>query len=110
MGALVAIALAVAGAGWADEVGRLAGQQVTLSADGRDYTIDDIAGEGPPMVGVVARRGPDLFLDTGAASYRLTGRLAEPRMAGPGYKIWVVGDLVGHDLAARRLGVLARPR
>ena len=109
MGLLLAIALAAAGTGWADEVDRLVGQRVAVAADG-SYTIEDIAGEGAPRVGVVVRDGADLLLDTGGARYRLTGPLARPRMAGPGYKIWVLGELRGSTLAARRLGVLAPPR
>ncbi len=109
MGLLLAIALAAAGTGWADQLDRLAGQRVAVADDG-SYTIEDVAGEGKPLVGVVVRDGSDLFLDTGAARYRLTGPLARPRMAGPGYKVWVLGALHGNDLAARRLGVLAPPR
>ncbi len=95
----------------ADELSRLQGQQYTVSADGKSYVIDDIAGEGKPVVGVVERRGANLWLvpETGQAA-RLIGVLARPRIAGPGYKIWVLGELNrAGDLRARRLGVLAPP-
>ena len=41
----------------AGEIDRLAGQRVTVAADGQSYVIDDVAGEGAPIVGVVERRG-----------------------------------------------------
>lgn len=97
---------------------RLAGHRVRVTADGSGYTIMDIAGEGAPVVGVVERRGDHLWLVTGdRARYRLTGPLARPRIAGPGYKVWVLGDVIdsaGHPaggpvLRPRRLGVLAPP-
>ena len=106
---LLAIALAAAGAGWADEVDRLVGQRVAVADDG-SYAIEDVAGEGKPLVGQVVRAGDDLLLDTGAARYRLTGPLARPRMAGPGYKVWVLGADDGESVQARRLGVLRPPR
>lgn len=99
------------------EIGRLAGHRVTRTADG--YTIDDIAGEGRPVVGIVVRRGASLYLDGDHGSYRLAGRLARPRIAGPGYKIWalgpvsvsisVSGEAPDRVLTPRRLGVLAPP-
>jgi hypothetical protein len=93
----------------AAELARLDGQRVELR--GGRYTIVDVAGEGAPLVGVVERRGAALWLvaERGPAR-RLTGPLARPRIAGPGYKVWVLGS-VGADgsLAARRLGVLAPP-
>lgn len=97
---------------------RLTGHRVRVAADGSGYTIMDIAGEGAPVVGVVERRGDHLWLVTGdRARYRLTGPLARPRIAGPGYKIWALGDVIdsaGHPaggpvLRPRRLGILAPP-
>ncbi|MEM9490060.1 MAG: hypothetical protein AAGC55_13010 [Myxococcota bacterium] len=94
------------------ELSRLRGQQVTITGAG--YTIDDIAGEGRPLVGVVERRGDHLILVAGAAGeYRLAGPLARPRIAGPGYKVWALGTLSGRPpqpvLTVRRIGVLAPP-
>jgi hypothetical protein len=90
------------------ELGRLGGHRVELVAGG--YRIVDVAGEGAPVVGVVERRGAELWLVGGGAARRLAGPLAQPRIAGPGYKVWVLG-VNGPDgsLVARRLGVLARP-
>ncbi len=97
----------------AAEVGRLVGHRLSIAADGAGYVIDDIAGEGKPLVGVVVRRGDALHLEVGDVSYLLAGPLAKPRMAGPGYKIWVLGRVEGAPtspiLHARRLGVLAPP-
>jgi hypothetical protein len=94
----------------ADELARLVGQRVVLGPGG-SYRIADVAGEGAPDVGVVERRGGALWLrpDRGAAR-RLAGPLAHPRIAGPGYKVWVLGR-IGPDgaLVARRIGILARP-
>lgn len=94
----------------ADELSRLRGHRVVVADDGQSYTIEDVAGAGRPHVGIVDRRGEELWLRSDARDYRLTGPLAQPRMAGPGYKIWVLGEVSGDRLAARRLGVLARPR
>ena len=92
----------------AAEIARLVGQGVEVH--GESYTIRDIAGEGAPLVGVVERRGDELWL-VGATTVRLTGPLAHPRLAGPGYKVWVLGVPDGAGgLRARRLGVLAPPR
>ncbi len=91
----------------AAELGRLVGQDVIAGPDG--YVIRDVAGEGAPLVGVVERRGDALWL-VGDASVRLTGPLAHPRIAGPGYKVWVLGEREGEALRARRLGVLAPPK
>jgi hypothetical protein len=88
---------------------RLAGQRVSLARDGHSLTIDDIAGRGPPHLGVVERRGQDLVLVTRAGAFRLRGPLARPRLAGPGYTVWVIGHLDGEDLCAQRLGVLRKP-
>lgn len=111
MSALLAVLL-----GWAPgalppaqaaEVARLEGHTVEVEGDG--YRITDVAGEGAPRVGVVERRGPALWLVTEGEALRLVGPLAAPRIAGPGYKVWVVGDRDGDTLRARRLGVLAPP-
>jgi hypothetical protein len=87
----------------AAEVGRLAGHLVSEHCG--QYEIEDIAGEGRPIVGVVERRGVGLWVQ----DLQLTGPLARPRIAGPGYKVWVLGDRDGRTLRARRLGVLAPP-
>jgi len=87
----------------ADELSRLDGQRVTVTDGG--YRIDDIAGEGAPVVGVVERRGKHLYL----AELRLTGPLARARIAGPGYKVWAIGTVSGKTLRLRRIGILARP-
>lgn len=94
------------------ELERLEGQRVAITDQG--YEIEDIAGEGKPLVGVVERRGRDLYLVArDGQSYRLQGVLARPRMAGPGYKVWVLGKVSGQApglvIDARRLGVLAPP-
>lgn len=109
----------------AAELTRLEGQRVRLVGDHagpRDreedtagaYVIEDVAGEGAPVVGVVERRGEALWLvAVGGASYRLAGVLARPRIAGPGYKVWALGavTIAGGErvLTARRIGVLAPP-
>lgn len=107
---LLALAPAIT-APLADELSRLEGHTVTVAADGASYTIDDVAGEGAPHVGVVERRGDALWLTaaTGEA-LRLTGPLAIPRIAGPGYRVWVLGQVDGDTLAAQRLGILAPPQ
>lgn len=120
------------------ELGRLEGQRVRLvdfgtgpgagldtgqstgpdtgpgTAQSRRYVIEDVAGEGAPVVGVVERRGQALWLVAeDGASYRLAGPLARLRITGPGYKIWALGAATtvggGRVLAARRIGVLAPP-
>lgn len=114
---LVALALWWSGANGAptaptvaDELSRLAGQTVQVAPDGASYLITDVAGEGPPRVGVVERRGRALWLvDDHGGAVRLTGPLAVPRIAGPGYRVWVVGSADGDALHARRLGVLRPP-
>ena len=89
---------------------RLAGHQVRFAA-GR-VVIDDIAGEGRPWVGVIERRGGELWLRTDVIALRLAGALARPRIAGPGYLAWATGTLEESPmptLRLRRLGILARP-
>jgi hypothetical protein len=91
----------------ADEKERLVAQVIDGDA------IRDIAGEGPPLVGVVERRGEALWLvvEGGGDALRLVGRLAHPRIAGPGYRVWVIGTAVdGGGYQPRRLGVLSPPR
>lgn len=90
------------------ERGRLAGQ--TIERSGSGYRIVDVAGEGPPRVGVVERRGKSLWLVAGDEALELTGPLAVPRIAGPGYRVWIIGERHGQKLEARRLGVLRPPR
>ena len=89
---------------------RLVGQRAEAAPDGRTVRIEDVAGLGRPWVGTVERRGAALWLVTGAGALRLTGPLARPRIAGPGYAVWVAGRVDGEGLAARRLGILRRPR
>jgi hypothetical protein len=88
---------------------RLRGQRFSLSYDGGAIAISDIAGEGPPWVGVVERRGDALWLVSASGARRLTGPLARPRIAGPGYTVWVIGAVSGDTLAIRRIGVLRPP-
>ncbi len=93
---------------WQSEVNRLEGQTVEQSDEG--YQIMDIAGEGPPLVGCVRREDNSLFLETDEGRWRLTGPLALPRIAGPNYKVWVIGvPTPAMTLAAKRLGILATP-
>jgi hypothetical protein len=87
----------------AAEIARLAGQEIAETPDG--YVIEDVAGEGKPLVGVVERRGQELWL-VGDVTVKLVGPLAHPRIAGPGYKVWVLGEKDGDGYRARRLGVL----
>lgn len=87
---------------------RLAGHRF-LAAD-HALILADVAGAGRPWVGVVAVRCGALWLDTAVTSLRLTGPLARPRLAGPGYLMWAIGRLSpDRSLALHRLGVLARP-
>ena len=107
------------------ELARLEGQRVRILPEDTGgatqgqryvprYVIDDVAGEGAPLVGLVERRGQALWLVAeDGASYRLVGPLARPRIAGPGYKIWALGAVTAQSgervLLARRIGVLAPP-
>jgi len=95
----------------AAELARLDGQRVEVAPDRASYRILDIAGEGAPLVGVVERRGASLWLRAEVGPpRRLVGPLAVPRIAGPGYKVWVIGRVAPDgELSARRLGILARP-
>ncbi len=89
---------------------RLRGHEVRVTP-GRVW-IPSIAGEASPYVGVVERRGRALWLvgERGEA-FELRGPLARPRLAGPGYTVWVVGELDERQQAmqVRRLGVLRKP-
>jgi hypothetical protein len=76
------------------------GAEVARLAD-----VADALAEGEPYVGVIERRGEELWLVGPQGTFRLAGPLAHPRIAGPGYRVWVIGDL-GSDLHARRIGVL----
>jgi len=110
---IVLVLTAGAGAARADlaaELARLAGHRVAVSPDRASYRILDVAGEGAPEVGVVERRGRALFLRRADGSrLELAGPLAVPRIAGPGYTIWVLGPVERGALIARRIGVLAPP-
>ena len=98
--------LASGGADIAEEISRLEGHEVEIAADGQSYRIVDVAGEGAPLVGIVERRGEALVVD----GLVLEGPLAVPRIAGPGYKVWVVGERRGDRIEVRRIGVLRGPR
>jgi len=109
--AAVLFAAGVAHADVASELSRLAGHRVEVAPDRASYRILDVAGEGAPEVGVVERRGAALVLRRADGSaLPLAGPLAVPRIAGPGYKVWVLGRVERGALVARRLGVLAPPR
>ena len=91
---------------------RLAGQRIEIAEDRRSIRIVDVAAEGAPRIGVIERQGRDLVLVTAEGRWRLAGPLARPRIAGPGYTVWVVGTFDEGDVAtltARRLGILRRP-
>jgi hypothetical protein len=117
---VVVVALAVAPVAAADTIAidpaeapaiaaRLAGQRFTITGD--RLTIDDIAHEGAPLIGVVEVRGDHAWLvRDDAAPVRLAGPLARPRIAGPGYTVWVIGAIAGDTVTVRRLGVLRRRR
>jgi hypothetical protein len=89
---------------------RLAGQKIERHANA--IQIVDVAGEGAPRIGIVARDGEHLVLITAGERLRLAGPLARPRIAGPGYAVWVIGTVARGDvptLTVRRLGILRRP-
>ncbi len=93
---------------WQEEIDRLIGHSVRVTDDG--YEVADIAGEGSPYIGCVRRVGKALFLESGDNRWRLTGPLAIPRIAGPNYKVWVIGTATAAmTLPATRLGILATP-
>jgi len=93
-------------------VARLAGQTIEIAPDRRAIRIVDVAGEGAPRIGVVAREGDHLVLVGDGGRWRLAGPLARARIAGPGYTVWVIGTLSDGEvptLTIHRLGVLRRP-
>jgi hypothetical protein len=96
----------------ATELARLNGLEVQRGP-GHCYAVIGVAGEGPAHVGRVERRGCELWLraEWSGVAWRLNGPLAVPRLAGPGYKVWIIGDTARreHGLRVRRLGVLAPP-
>ncbi len=87
------------------EVDRLEGHEVRITDDA--YEIVDVAGEGAPFVGCVVKSDRGLELESGGTRYLLRGPLAIPRIAGPDYKVWAVGNVTGDVLDLRRLGILA---
>ncbi len=90
------------------EVERLVGQSLELGAD--SYTILDIAGEGAPRIGCIEKEAESLYLVDGDQRVRLSGPLAIPRIAGPNYKVWIIGDAKANaELFVRRIGILAGP-
>ena len=92
-----------------DEIDRLIGHELETSSD--SYKVLSAAGEGAPLVGCVRLRGDSLVLVSGHGTYPLTGPLAIPRIAGPNYKVWIIGDLdADQHLFARRIGILASPK
>jgi hypothetical protein len=91
------------------ELSRLEGHTVSISADRSSYQIVDVAGEGRPMVGIVERRGRALVLRTRDQLLELRGPLAVPRIAGPGYKVWVLGEVREGAVDVRRIGILRPP-
>ncbi|MEZ4358532.1 MAG: hypothetical protein R3B48_00010 [Kofleriaceae bacterium] len=92
---------------------RLTGHRVRLG----DHVLllQDIAGMGAPWVGRIALRCGQLWLHTAVRTFRLSGPLARPRLAGPGYLMWVVGHRrrdarrAPEELEVLRLGVLSPP-
>ena len=108
LSALLVAGASLLGAGqWQDEIERLVGHELVVTDTG--YEIVDIAGEGPPLVGCVRRRDAHLYLETADRDLRLTGPLAVPRIAGPNYKVWILGTTQDKSLNAQRIGILAAP-
>ena len=92
----------------AAELERLEGHEVQIEDDG--YTIVDVAGEGAPLVGCIEQSERGLELVSDGKRHLLSGPLAVPRIAGPNYKVWILGQLDGAgELQAKRLGILAGP-
>lgn len=99
------------------ELLRLVGHHVVVS-EGCACEIVDVAGEGRPIVGVVERRGVELWIvpadgagcvarsEVSPRPLRLVGPLAHPRLAGPGHKIWLLGPVAGDTIRPTRLGIL----
>ncbi len=101
----------------ASEIARLEGH--TVAVDSLGYSIVDIAGEGIPLVGCVRvlgqgqglGQGQSLILETQTQRLTLSGPLAVPRIAGPDYKIWVIGKVHNNkSIEVKRLGILATPQ
>jgi hypothetical protein len=91
-----------------EELDRLIGQRVQASRDG--YHVLDVAGEGQPQVGCVRSHQGALYLVSDTARSQLAGPLAIPRIAGPNYKVWIIGDVDDQGrLWVRRIGILASP-
>jgi hypothetical protein len=91
---------------------RLAGHTIEIAEDRRAIRVVDVAGAGAPRIGVIEREGAALVLVTAEKRWRLAGPLARPRIAGPGYTVWVLGAVDAGNVAtltARRLGILRRP-
>lgn len=105
--AAVAIAAGLLLASPAEMLSRLQGHAARVAGD--ELVIEDVAGEGKPLVGVVERRGRALWVVGAGVAVELRGPLARPRIAGPGYRVWVIGARTGDMLVARRIGVLAAP-
>src|SRR3954447_25540166 len=76
-----AASIALGGRDGAAMLSRLRGQRARI-VDGR-LIVDDIAGEGRPWIGVVERRGRQLWLIGERFARQLVGPLARPRLAGP---------------------------
>lgn len=93
-----------------DEVSRLVGHVVEEKVG--EYSIIDVAGEGAPIVGCVRVENDQLILESEPNQrFRLSGPLAIPRIAGPNYKVWVIGEILNSDiLVVSRLGILATPQ
>ncbi len=90
------------------EVDRLEGHDVTFQNGG--YQIVDVAGEGAPLVGCIEKTERGLELVSGSERFLLRGPLAVPRIAGPNYKVWILGRVLGSaELQMKRLGILAGP-
>lgn len=83
---------------------RLAGHEVRRQGD-RVYLLDVEGGE-RPWIGVVERRGRALWIVGDDFAFELRGPLARPRLAGPGYTVWIAGRADGTRFMVRRLGVL----
>lgn len=98
------------------QLDRLQGHTVTrIESSGAltGFRIDDVAEEGRPLVGWVRTRGDELILTaTDGRTYRLLGPLARKRIAGPGYKVWVLGEirLSAATVAASNRSEPAAPR
>jgi hypothetical protein len=84
---------------------RLEGHAAAIGPDGLE--IADIAGEGRPLIGVVERRGDELWLVP--PGIRILGPLAHPRLLGPGYRVWLIGSWDTVGVTGLRFGVLAAP-